>query len=92
MDVLSQQEISLEVNKIFAELFELPSEKLRAESHLFNDLGLDSLDAIDMAIRFKRDFNLQATSEDMKSIQTLGDIYALVERFLPTMHDAAGPR
>lgn len=77
--------IRSEVNRIFVELFELKLEQLTEEAHLFNDLGLDSLDAIDMAIRFQRDFSIQASNEEMRAIQTLGDIYRLVERYAHQM-------
>ncbi len=85
MSINNADHIRREVNKLFIELFELKEEQLTPESHLFNDLGLDSLDAIDMAIRFKRDFNVQATNDDFKQIQTLGDIYAMIERYAPSL-------
>lgn len=75
------ESIRSEVNKIFMELFELKEEQLKPESHLFNDLGLDSLDAIDMAVRFQREFQLKPSHEDIKAIQTMSDIYRLVERY-----------
>lgn len=81
----SPETIRAEVNKIFVELFELDEAKLQPESHLFNDLGLDSLDAIDMAIRFQREFQVKPSGEDIKAIQTMADIYALVERYAPQL-------
>jgi acyl carrier protein len=77
----SSEHIRSEVNRIFIELFELKAEDLKPESHLFNDLGLDSLDAIDMAVRFQREFKVKPSHEDIKKIQTMGDIYKLVERY-----------
>ncbi len=81
----SSETIRAEVNKIFVELFELDESQLQPESHLFNDLGLDSLDAIDMAIRFQREFQVKPNGEDIKAIQTMADIYALVERYAPQL-------
>jgi len=81
MNPSSPEQIRSEVNRIFVELFELKSEDLKPESHLFNDLGLDSLDAIDMAVRFQREFKLKPSHEDIKGIQTMADIYKLVERY-----------
>ncbi len=77
--------IRAEVNKIFVDLFELDEQQLQPESHLFNDLGLDSLDAIDMAIRFQREFQVKPSGEDIKNVQTMADIYSLVERYMPQL-------
>ena len=72
-------EIASKVNAIFVELFELEMASLRPETKLFDDLGLDSLDAIEMAIRFQREFKIRPPNQELMKIRTLADVYKIVE-------------
>jgi acyl carrier protein len=75
---LSREQVIETVNEIFVEVFELPTEKLIPEAQLFTDLGLDSIDAIDLAISFERKFGVKVDQELIKSIRTLEDVYRAV--------------
>ena len=80
MDV-NQDIIKAEVNRILVEQFELDENALKPNLNLFQDLGLDSLDAIDMVIAFQAKFEVKLKDDDMRSIRTLGDIYSMIERY-----------
>ena len=81
--------IKAHVNKIFVELFELKETDLADQKLLFEDLGLDSLDAIDMAIRFQKEFRMKPTNLEIQSLRTLGDIYSLVARYSSKANNAS---
>jgi acyl carrier protein len=74
-------EIKERINRIFVELFEVPAEDLLPEKRLFDDLGLDSLDAIDMVIKFQKEFQIKPSNQEIQRLQTLGDIYALIDHY-----------
>ena len=38
------------VNEVFEESFEIEKEKLQPQMHVFKDLGLDSLDIVDLSV------------------------------------------
>ena len=69
------------VNAIFVELFELKEDNLSEDKRLFEDLGLDSLDAIDMVIRFQKEFRFKPTNQEIQKLTTLGDIYSLIDHY-----------
>ena len=69
------------VNEIFLNLFEVEEAQLKPEAHLFNDLGLDSLDAIDLVISFQREFSIKPENSELQAIRTLDDVYQLVRRY-----------
>jgi acyl carrier protein len=75
---LSREQVVATVNEIFVEVFELPTEKLLPDAQLFSDLGLDSIDAIDLAISFERKFGVKVNQDLIKSIRTLDDVYRAV--------------
>lgn len=68
------------INATMMELFELPADKLTPEAHLFADLGLDSLDAIDLIMKFQTEFGMTLSNQEMQSIRTMSDVYALVKK------------
>ena len=57
--------------------------------HLRNDLGLDSLDMIELLFRIEEVFDLEIPNEDLVKIATVGDVIAHVERRLAA--EAAAP-
>ena len=75
-----RKEIIDTVNTALAEEFELDAEAMQPEAHLFNDLGLDSLDAVDMVIVLEKAFGCKLRDEQaIREIRTLGDLYAFIE-------------
>jgi len=52
------------------------------DKHLFNDLGADSLDFVELSMTLEREFNVKFSEEDMASVKTVGDVYALIEKYI----------
>ena len=79
---MSDNEIIDLVNKSLVEEFELEWAVMKPESTFADDLGLDSLDAVDMIIVLEQAFHFKIReSESIKSIKTLQDLYSfLIER------------
>ena len=55
---------------------------IRPEHDLRNDLGLDSLDMIEMLFEIEEVFDIDIPNEDLPQIATVGDVIAYVERRL----------
>lgn len=76
---MTEQEIVELVNTSLAEEFELDPEQMTPEAHLYNDLGLDSLDAVDMVIVLESAFNFKIREEQaIREIRTLGEVHRFV--------------
>jgi acyl carrier protein len=69
--------IVLKVNELMQEGFEIPTEKLLPTATVFEDLGLDSLDAVDMLVNLEDKFGIKVDVERLKTVRTLQDIYNL---------------
>jgi acyl carrier protein len=78
MAEINQELIKSKVDQIFVELFEVKADDLSPDKRLFEDLGLDSLDAIDMVIRFQKEFRIKPSNQEIQHLKTLGDIYGLI--------------
>ncbi len=80
---MTEQEIITTVNAALVEEFELDATDMQPELSIYQDLGLDSLDTVDMVIVLEGTFNFKIREEaEIKKIRTLGDIHAFVQRKL----------
>ncbi|PWF41547.1 acyl carrier protein [Massilia glaciei] len=64
------------VADLLAEMFELERGALRLESNLYADLDIDSIDAVDLAVRLKQMTGKGLQPEVFKTIRTIGDVVA----------------
>ena len=78
----SKDEILKWVVEIFACEFGFSAADLRPETRLAEDLDLDSIDAIDMAVRIEEKTHLALSGEDLQSIQTVQDTVDLIHERL----------
>ena len=77
---MNKKEIENRVKSIFISEFKVPPETLKPEAHIFRDLGLDSIDAIDMAVRLEMETGLKLKALELKSIRTLQDIVDVIHK------------
>lgn len=76
---MTEQEIIDAINRVFEESFEIEKEKLQPQAHIFNDLGLDSLDIIDLIVALQKSFGVNIRNEEnVRNIRTLGDVYQFI--------------
>lgn len=71
------KEIIEQVNQLMMSGFEIPAEKLVPTATLVADLGLDSLDAVDMLVYIEETMGIKVEGERLASVKTLGDVYIL---------------
>ncbi|MBR2982304.1 MAG: acyl carrier protein [Kiritimatiellae bacterium] len=79
---MTREEIESKIKEILVADFELDGQKLVPEAKLFEDLDLDSIDAVDMVVRLQQLTGLKVKAEDFKQIRTLGDITDVVEKLI----------
>jgi acyl carrier protein len=73
---MTEQEIIDIIHKVFEESFEIQRERLQPQAHIFNDLGLDSLDIVDLVVALQNSFGIKIRNEEnIRNIRTLQDLY-----------------
>jgi acyl carrier protein len=75
---MTREQVIEQVNRVVAEEFEAEPDVLVAESRLREEIGLDSLDAVDLVISLELAFGFRIPEEEVKDIRTLGDIYGRI--------------
>lgn len=71
------------VNQLMQSGFEIDQMKLVPEATLQGDLGLDSLDAVDMLVYIEEKMGVRIEGERLKSVKTLADVYVLAAESVP---------
>ncbi|WP_051101769.1 acyl carrier protein [Solimonas variicoloris] len=82
--VPSHNEIFEHVKAQLIELFEIEPAKIRLDAQLYQDLEIDSIDAIDLILRLKDYTGKKVKPEDFKSVRTVGDVVSAVETLFKT--------
>jgi acyl carrier protein len=76
---MTEQDIIDKTNKVFEESFEIEKERLTPQAHIFTDLGLDSLDIVDLIVALQNTFGVKIRNEEkVRDIRTLQDIYQFI--------------
>lgn len=76
----THDEILERIRATLVELFELSPAAVTAEARLFDDLQIDSIDVVDLMDQVRRYTGRKVTAEDFRSVRTVGDLVAVVQR------------
>ena len=69
-----RDDVLAKVSSIMVELFEVDEESIQEDARLYEDLDIDSIDAVDMVVELKNYTGKKIAPEDFKSVRTVGDV------------------
>ncbi|AEB56657.1 acyl carrier protein [Ectopseudomonas mendocina] len=78
----SREEIFVTLRSALVELFELDAERVTLEASLYEDLEIDSIDAVDLIDHIKRQTGRKLAAEEFKSVRSVGDVVEAVYRLI----------
>ena len=79
---ISKEDIFNELKTILVDDLEIPEAEIKESSNLFTDLDLDSIDAVDIAVRLQKFTNKKISPEDFKQIRTVSDVVEAINELL----------
>ena len=79
---MTQTEIFGILKNALITLFEIDEAKITPQSLIYEDLGIDSIDAIDLIDYVKKQTGYRLLPEDFKNVKTLEDIAIIVSKKL----------
>ena len=77
-----QHAIYQEVSALLSKLFELAPEDITPEARLYEDLELDSIDAVDMIVHLQKKTGIKIKPDEFKAVRTVQDVVDAVERLM----------
>jgi len=79
---MSKEEILGWVRNVLQEQFEIPAARVTPEAHLYEDLDIDSIDAVDLLIKLKQLTGQSISPEVFKQVRTVSDVVDAVHAHL----------
>lgn len=67
------------VTDIIVEQLGVNADQVKPEAKLVEDLGADSLDAVELVMAIEEEFNLEVPDEEAEKLQSVGDILSYVK-------------
>ncbi|MCJ7451992.1 MAG: acyl carrier protein [Steroidobacteraceae bacterium] len=78
----TKDEILEQVRTSLAELFELDPARITLAARLNEDLEIDSIDAVDLMDRLRRQTGKKISADDFRSVRTVGDLVEAVYKLV----------
>ena len=76
---MTRTEIEEKVRAFLIDDLEIDEEKINGEATLKDDLGIDSLDFVDIVVIVERNFGFKIKPEEMTDVKTLHQFYDYIE-------------
>ena len=74
----TKDEIFIEIKNVLIELFEIDESKITLDVKLYEELDLDSIDAVDMIIKLQEMTGDKVEPNDFKKVETVQDVVNIV--------------
>ncbi|ATA18415.1 acyl carrier protein [Gibbsiella quercinecans] len=80
--MMDKNEIYQEISGLLVKLFEVDVNDIKPEARLYEDLELDSIDAVDMVVHLQKRIGRKISPETFKTVRTVQDVVNAVEQLL----------
>lgn len=80
--MLSREQIEGKLRGYLEDMFEIPTEKISLQARLYEDLDLDSIDAVDLVVKLQELTGRKLKVDEFKSVRSVGDVIDRVHAVL----------
>lgn len=80
--MLSRDQVESRLQGYLVDMFEIPQEKISLQARLYEDLDLDSIDAVDLVVKLQELTGRKLKVDEFKSVRTVGDVIDRVHAVL----------
>ena len=79
---MTRQELFDQLGQILQQTFDIAPERIRPESRLYEDLDIDSIDAVDLIVKLKPLVGKRLQPDAFKAVRTLDDVVNALQGLL----------
>ncbi len=76
---MTLEQIEQKVNAFLIDELEIEEEKITGDARLKDDLGIDSLEVVDVVVYIEENFGFKMKPEDFKVVKTVNELYSFIE-------------
>lgn len=77
---MQKEEIIAKVNEFLIDEFELEEDQVKPDALLKDDLEIESLDFVDIAVAIEKEFGFKVVGEEMVDVRTLDNLYDYINK------------
>ncbi|MCC6432438.1 MAG: acyl carrier protein [Gemmatimonadaceae bacterium] len=85
---MTQEQILQLITEGLTSTFQLDPSRITLDATLYDDLDIDSIDAVDLAAKLQRATGTRLSPEVFKSVRTVGDLVTALDGLLNSAHSA----
>ena len=78
----SKDQIFELLSEILVDYFEIDKEDINLDAHLYEDLDLDSIDAVDLVVKLREQTGKKIEPQDFKLVRTVNDVIVAIEKLI----------
>jgi acyl carrier protein len=82
MGKIDKNTLENDLKKLIAEIVEVDPEKITSEANFVEDLGMDSMMALEILASIEKKYKLRIPEENLTKITNLNKVVELVDKFL----------
>ncbi len=80
MTVIAPEQIRVQLADIVNEVAGVPADQVQLEKSFVDDLDVDSLSMVEIAVVAEERFEVSIPDEEIKNLRTVGDVVTYIER------------
>jgi len=74
------EEVKVKIKEIISDKLGADVEDVQDETNLSNDLGMDSLDAVELVMEFEKEFDISISDDEAYNVRLVSEIYTMLEK------------
>lgn len=78
----TQDEILAQLKDILTDMFEIDAADITLDAELYDDLDIDSIDAVDLVVKLRDVTGKKISPEDFKAVRTVKDVVDSIEKLM----------
>ena len=79
---MAERSIDQEVARLIADIIEVEPDKIDLDAHLVEDLGMDSMMALEILAGIEKEFRIKIPENDLPKITTVNKAIELTKRYV----------
>ena len=80
--MMTRDEVYTRLVRYLVDMFEVPEEKIRPDARLYEELDLDSIDALDLVVKLQELTGRRISPQEFKTVRTIRDVVDRVSALL----------
>ncbi|PKG82513.1 acyl carrier protein [Colwellia sp. 75C3] len=79
---MTNEQLFTMLSNILEEAFEVEAEDITLKANLYEDLDLDSIDAVDLVVKLREQTGKKIEPDDFKQVRTVEDVIVAIKKLL----------